>query len=901
MLTQAAASRSGRLLLHGEPGAGRSTLLAHARDRAAALGMAVVHARGAPSESAYAFAGLHQLLHPLRDRLGALPDGQAAALTEVLRPGAGHGGADFLVSVAAQSLLTEAAAERGLLCVVDDAHWLDRPTLDALSFVARRLCGEGIALLMAQRDPVPDQPADPALPRLRLDGLDEEAASGLLTDRSGIAPDPAVVAELVRRTAGNPLTLGDLGTNLSPEQLGGQEPLPSPLPLGEAVERAFLDRVRTLPAATRLGLLVASAEDLGDLPAVLTAATRLGLPATCLDPAEEARIVALDGRRVTFHHPVVRAAVHSRSPATARRRAHAALADVLRPQARDGRRAWHLAAAAVGPDESVAAELADAAQHARARGGHAEAFALLERAARLTPDVDVRARRLYETARAAWEAGRVRQTQELISEAELIVREPDVLGRLLRLRGTLHLRAGVITDAYRTLSRAADCLAASDPEAAARCLVQAAEAASHAGDLDRFHELGAAAARLSPGTPAVRCTHLLLTGMGSVVEGDVAGARALLTRGMEEAVALDDPRLLAWAGTGALYLGEIAQALALYGKVSDRARASDHVGAQPAHLDLVVVLEVIGGRTTQAADLAEQGLRLARETGQENLAAVHRARLALLHALRGNGTACREAAEAALSTALSRRIGLAVATARHALAVLALTRGAYEEALHVLNLLATPQAGTGHPMVTMLSLPDRIEAAVRAGDFDSARDAMRSLEAWQDGTATGEVRALLARSRALLAQDDEEAIARYEEALALHSGSVPLEKARTELYFGERLRRARKRVYARRWLRSAADTLERLQMAPWAERARRELRATGETTRRQGTSAALTPQEVRIARLVAQGHSNREIADQLFLSRRTVEYHLYKLFPKLGVASRADLTQLYYADPALFE
>lgn len=901
MLTRATAERSDQLLLHGEPGAGRSVLLAHARHRAAALGLTVLQGRGAPSESAYPFAGLHQLLHPLQDRLAALPDAQATALHEVLHPGAGRRSEVYLVSTAALSLLTEAAVGTGLLCAVDDAHWLDRPTLDVLLFVARRLHGQGIVLLMAQRDTAPDPLADPALPRLRLPGLDEVAARALLTDRAGTAVDPAVAAELVRRTGGNPLTLADLGTALSAEHLRGREPLPVPLPLGEGVERAFLDRVHTLPAATRLGLLVAAAEEHGDLPAVITATTRLGLSPDCLDAAEEAGIIDLDARHITFRHPVVRAAVHSRSPAAERRRAHTALADVLLPQARDGRRARHLAAAAVGPDEEVAAELADAAQHARARGHHTEAGALLDRAARLTPDADTRARRLYETARSAWEAGLTRQTRELISEAELLVREPDVLGRLLQLRGTLHLRGGVITDAFSVLSRAADCLAASDAEAAARCLLQAAEAASHAGDLDRFHELGAAAGHLYSGTPAVRCTHLLLTGMGSAVKGEIADARALLGEGIREALVLDDPTLVAWAGTGALYLGEFPQALALYARVSDRARASEHVGAQPGHLDLVVVLEMIAGRTAEAAELAERGLLLARESGQENLAAVHRARLALLHALRGDEPACREAAEAALSTALGRRIGLAVATARHALAVLALTRGEFDEALGLLNLLATPEAGTGHPMVTMQSLPDRIEAAVRAGDTDSARDAMRSLEFWQDGSATGEVPALLARSRALLAEDDDEAIARYEEALALHSGRVPMEQARTELYFGERLRRARKRVHARRRLRSAADSLERLQMTPWAERARRELRATGETTRRQGTSAVLTPQELRIARLAAQGHPNKEIADQLFLSRRTVEYHLYKVFPKLGIASRADLTQLYYADPALFE
>ncbi|MFF7736579.1 BREX system ATP-binding domain-containing protein [Streptomyces sp. NPDC007984] len=899
-LGEAEASRGGLLVLHGEPGAGKSALLNHARTCAEAKGMAVVQALGAQSESEFAFAGLHQLLRPLHRHLSAIPGAQADALSGALRLEASRVEDRFLVSVAVLSLMTEAASGTGLVCVLDNAQWVDQPTADTLLFVARRLHTERVALLLAQRD-IPAGPlSDPALPRLRVGGLDEDATSKLLA-ATGTVPDVAVVRELITRTRGNPLALTELGGALSEEQLRGQKPLPVPLPLGEGVERAFLDRVRLLPEEAQLALVVAAAEEIGDLSSVVTALIRLGLPETGLDAAEEAGLVSVRGGHVAFRHSVVRTAVYSGASFTQRRRVHGALAEVLLPRARDGRRAWHLAAAAMGPDEDVAAELADAAEHARVRGGHASATALLERAARLTPDVDVRARRLYETARAAWEAGRAQQTEDCIAEAELIVRQPDVLGRLLRLRGSVQLRGGVITEALRTLSRAADCLAESDPVAAARCLVQAAEAASYAGDLSHFGKLGHTASRLSQDSPVVRCTQSLLSGIGAVVEGDMATGRTMIEQGMDEAMALNDPSLVGWAGVGALYLGEAALSLDLCQGVIDLARTSGHIGALPGNLDFVVILELLSGRTAHAASLADEGFRLARETGQENLAAVHLARLALLHALRGNETACREAADAALGIAMRRRIGLAVATAHHALAALALIGGEYEKALHLLDLLASPEPGTGHPMVSLLSLPDRIEAAVRAHRTDSARAAVQRLERWQDGSVTSEARALLARSRALLAQDDEQSIAFFEEALSLHSGSVPVEKARTELYFGERLRRARKRVYARRCLRSAADTLERLHMEPWTERARRELRATGETTRRNSETTALTPQELRIARLAAQGNSNREIAGQLFLSRRTVEYHLYKVFPKLAVASRADLTRLYYSNPSLFE
>ncbi|MFF5477730.1 ATP-binding protein [Streptomyces sp. NPDC012935] len=900
VLEEAAVGRSGLLLLHGEPGAGKSALLGHARQRAAAHGMQCVQARGAVSESEYAFAGLHQLLHPLLRHLSALPGAQAKALAGALRLGADRVEDRFLVSVAVLSLLTEASAGTGLVCVLDDVQWLDRPTMETLLFVARRIRTERVAVFLGQRDPVPDPLSDPWLPRLRLGGLDEGAAGQLLAAGRDV-PDAAVVRELVARTRGNPLALTELGEALAQDQLCGREPLPVPLPLGAGVERAFLDRVRALPDATQLALVVAAAEETGDLSAVVAALERLGLSDSSLDAAADAGLVSVRGGHVEFHHPVVRTAVYSGSGFTRRRRVHAALAEALLPQARDGRRAWHLASAALGPDETVAAELADAAEHARARGGYASASALLERAARLTPDVDVRAGRLYETARATWEAGRARHTEELIAEAELIARGPALLGRLLQLRGAVQMRSGVITDAYRTLSRAADCFAESEPSVAARCLVQAAEAASYSGDLRRFGELGATAARLASDEPAVHCTHLLLSGVGAVVEGDVGAGRELVTRGIEEAVALEDPMLVAWAGNGALFLGEAAQAMELFGRVGEPARTSGHVGALPSNLHFVVILEMLSGRTAHATSLADEGFRLARETGQENLEALHLSRLAFLHAMRGNEDACREAAQTALHTALRRRIGLAVATAHHALAALALIRGEYPEALHMLEALASAEPGTGHPVISLLSLPDRIEAAIHAGEPEAARTAMQELESWQAGAVTGEARALLARSRALLEPDDDRAVVFFEEALALHSGSVPAEKARTELYFGERLRRIRKRVYARRCLRSAADTLERLNMWPWAERAQRELRATGEARRRTSRTADLTPQELRIARLAAQGLSNREIAGQLFLSRRTVEYHLYKVFPKLSVASRADLTRLYYADPSLFE
>ncbi|MEV4411441.1 AAA family ATPase [Catellatospora sp. NPDC049609] len=897
----AAASRSGLLLLQGEPGSGKSALLRYVRTYATSRDVPVVQALGAQSESEFAFAGLHQLVHPLLSHLSALPQAQADALRAALRLGPGHGDDRFLVSLGVLTLLAEAATPQGLVCLVDDAQWMDQPTVDTLLFVARRLQAEGVVLLLAQRDPGLDLLADPALPRLSLSGLGEQPAAALLADRAAAPADPAVVRELVARTHGNPLALAELGSLLDRAQLAGREALPVPLPLGAGVERAFLDWVRALPAATQTALLVAAAEELGDLTAVLAACRRLGLEPSCLDDAEQANLIAIAGPRIAFRHPVVRTAIYSGAPFTARRQAHEALAAVLHPQAGDGRRAWHMAAATVEPDEDVAAELQRTAEHAQARGGHASAAALLDRAARITPDPDTRADRLYKAARSSWQAGNATRAVELTDEAEALVRRPATLAVILRLRGIIQLRTGVLTDAERTLTRAGELMAEHAPDEAARCFLQAADAASQAGDLDRFPRLYELVGQLHGGSPVTDCTRLLLHGMERIASRDFPRGRQLLGEGIAAARALGDPMLEVWAGVGALYLGEVGQTTDLLHRVGGIARSIGHLGALPGQLEFMSLEEILSGRLDNAASLIDEGLRLSRETGQENMSAVHLSRMAMVHAVRGEDEPCRESAAAALRIATARRIGVAAGTARHALAALAMGRGRWAEAVRLLDQVVAPEAGSGHPLLAFFSVHDRIEAAVRAGQPETAREALDSMESWQAGSTRGEARALLARCRALLEPDDDRAIAQYEQALALHDGSVPLERARTELLLGDALRRARRRLDARGHLRTALDAFERLGASPWAERARHELRATGETARKKEAAPEerLTAQELRIARMAAEGAPNKEIAAQLFLSHRTVEYHLYKIFPKLGVASRTDLARLFYENPGI--
>ncbi|MEU9484074.1 AAA family ATPase [Streptomyces decoyicus] len=901
------ASRSGLLLLHGEPGCGRSALLEHAGRRARGMGATVVTARGAEAEFPFAFAGLHQLLLPLLPALPALPPAQADALSGALRLSYAPHEDRFLVSVAALSLMTAAADGGGLVCLIDDAQWLDRPSLETLLFVARRLGPDGVSLLLAQRDPGPPWLADPVLPRLALPGLDEEAAGALLSSRSGVRADAAVTREVRAAIGGNPLALNELGTLLTERHLTGREPLPRPLPLGAEVRAALLGPVRELSEPVRFALLVTAAEESGDLTAVTAAIGHLGAEPSSVDTAAASGLLAVTGRQIAFRSPALRTAVYGAAHPARRRQVHQALAEVLRPRARDGRRARQLAAAALGPDEAVAAELQEAGERAHLRGEYADCAVLLDRAAQLTVDADRRAERLYEAARAAWQAGQAARTEDLVREALTLAGRPGTTGRLLRLRGAVELRGGVLTDAYRTLFQAARLLATDAPGDAARSLMQAAEAASHIGDLARYAELGRAAGRLSYGSPAVECARLLLIGIGQVVAADTDRGTELITDGVTAAHTVGDPLLVAWSGVGTFYLGEAAAALDLLAQVADEARASGHAGVLSSNLEFTAQLEMFSGRMAGAEALNDEGLRLARESGQENLAAIHLSRRAFMCALRGDEPGCREAAEAALATALARRIGIAAATARHALACVALMHGAYGEALRLLDLVAVPEPGSGHPIVAFFSLPDRIEAAVRAGERQAAEEALESFERWQGRSTHGEARALLARSRALLSADDETAAGFFTEALELHSGSVPIEKARTELYFGESLRRARRRRDARTHLRSAAATFDRVGAGPWAERARQELRAAGESPPAAGEGAVrsgegrFTPQELRIARLAAEGSSNKEIAAQLFLSSRTVEYHLYKIFPRLGITSRRDLVRLFHEDPTLFD
>ncbi|MGR6916480.1 AAA family ATPase [[Actinomadura] parvosata] len=955
VISRARSGAGSALVLRGEAGVGKTALLDHAVTRRGDL--RVLRTTGVEPESDLAFAALHQLLRPVAGLLDALPEPQREAVGGALGLGGGASGDRFLLAAGVLSLLAEAAAPDGLVCVVDDFQWVDRASADALLFAARRLGTERIAMLLAVRGDPPLK----GVPSLPIDGLPEPAATELLdaathppaqeppTDawpgtaaparpapapsgapwqeaaaapraaaRTGVpgvgVPDagvpeggagggmaPGVRRELVALTGGNPLALRETVRRLSPGQLAGREPLPDPLPGGT---RLFGEQVAALSGEARLVALLAALE--GDLDVVLRAARRMGAGREALHELEAAGLARVEGASVRFRHPLARSAVHEAATPADRREAHRALAG----QAEGDRRAWHLAAATLGQDETVAAALAETAARARDRGGYGDAATALARAAELTPAPAARAARLKDAAVAAWLGGRPGQAESLLAEAREHAAGDAALGmELAQLRGRFELNSGSAAEAVRILA-AGDSL---------DMLADAAEAASYVGDTAAIVEIGRRASSHPEGF-----LRDVLTGIGLTLSGGTfpdapphavpheqahadrtavpeqaqadrtaphghETAHALLRRALARADELSEAAGLLWATAAASYLGEADLSAELAARAGRVARVSGMVGQLPVVLEFVATAERIAGRLAESQAVSEEGLELAREAGYSNTVAAHLANLAVLAALRGEEDECRRLAQEALAIALPHRVGLRAGVAAYALAMLDLGLGRFAAAHDRFVAIAAAGPGAGHPTVAWRSTPDRIEAAVGAGDLEAAGAALEAYERWSANAATPESRALLARCRAQVTDGTEG----FEEALRLHGN--PYEAARTALLLGERLRRAHRPGEARPHLRAALETFQRAGARPWARRALGELRAAGESAEPAAAAPALdvlTPQELRIAGLVADGLSSKEIAAQLFLSPRTVEYHLYKIYPKLGIGTRTELARL---------
>jgi DNA-binding CsgD family transcriptional regulator len=901
LLDGARASRSGVLIVRGEPGIGKTALLEDARDRAA--DMEVLAARGVESEAELPFAGLHQLLRPALPLAEHLPGPQAVALRSALGL-AGRGGDDrFLISLAVLTLLAELAERRPVLCLIDDAQWLDAPSRDALLFVARRLDAEGIVLVFAVREDDARSFEARELPSVFLGGLVDEAAAALLgRDIPGSAA-PAVRESLLAQAGGNALALVELPGALTAAQLVGEEPLPERLPVSHALQRTFLERVRRLPEPTQRLLAIAAADDSGELRSVMCAAEALGIDAEALAPAEDARLLSVRGTSVRFRHPLVRSAVYGAAPLTQRHAAHLALANALTDDQQSDQRAWHRAAASLGPDADVAADLERTAERARDRSGHAAAAAALERAAELSSDSESRARRFVLAARAAWNAGQPERSAALCDRADPILTDERRRADIDHLRGVIGWRCGSLPEAAATLIDGAARIAPSDSRKALMMLADGAMAAWDAGDYPRLVNIGEATAAL-PRSFESDCDDVEAEEFGllaDVLVGCVALGQGTtssddrLTDVLVRACDGHEPRLLMWAAIAAEVAGHDELESELLRRAATLARASGAVDRLAMALEARGVQGFLAGEFRLAAEAADEGLTLAQETGLPNAANLHRASLAWLAAVQGRDDECRSHAAELIEAARRTSDANAASIAEWALSLLDLGSGRPEEAAARLAALSTAPLGVGHPFFVLTSAPDLVEAYVRSGREEEARAAFAVLERFAQPGAPHWALGVAARCRGVLAEDAAEAEREFAEALRIHSESKrPFDSARTELLFGEHLRRQRRRVEAREYLRSALAGFESLGAAPWAERARAELRASGETARKRDPSTAsqLTPQELQIARMVAEGRSNKEVAAQLFLSPRTIDSHLRNVFSKLGLTSRTQLARL---------
>ncbi len=890
LMSDARSGRGGALVVRGEAGVGKSVLLEQAR--AAADGFLVLQVVGIESEAELAFAGLHQLLHPVIDRVDTLPAPQAAALRAAFALSDETVAERFRTSLGALGLLAAAADERPVLCLADDAQWLDQASAAAILFVARRLEAERLAILFAARDDDVAPFDAPGVRELRLEPLRDSDARALATARLGDAAAATAVDWVLANANGNPLALVELPQALTPDQASGREPLVGVLPPATSVERAFLNQLRRLPASVQQLLLVAASEETGDRATIARAADALGFAALELSIAETHGLVTVGLDQIVFRHPLVRSAVYRGAPFAERERVHRTLADVLDGPADADRRAWHRAAATSGADDDVADELEATAERARTRGGFSGAATALERAARLSAAPEARARRLVHAGRAAWRAGQLRRATTLLDAAGPVLDDPLLRADREHVRARIEARSGSMLSAGSRLLAAAAKVSRRDPHRSLEMLLDAGLMAGRSGDLACMGQAAAIAASLPRGEDSTEAVlRDLLVGVGNLMLGRGAADASRIRAAVARAGESDDVHVLAWAAAGASTIGEGAVETAILGRARAIARASGAVDTLVDLLETVVASAFIAGRYYSVAAEATEGLRLAREVGLKNPLMFHLAALGVMAGLNGDDDVCRANAAEVSRTISASGMANANSLAQWGVALLDLARGSPDKTVTRLEAMRAAPLGESHPFGVLIETPDLVEAYVQTGRRDEADAAFAPLKAFAAGDAPAWGRAMAARCRALLA-DGDEAERAFEDALALLASlNRRFDRARTHLLIGAFLRRQRRRGDARTHLRTAVETFERLGAEPWAERARVELRATGETARKRDPSTVtqLTPQEMQIARLVGAGSSNKDVATQLFLSPRTVEYHLAKVFTKLGIASRADL------------
>ena len=887
LIARARRGRGGALAIRGVAGIGKTALLSETVARA--RGMRVLATAGHQTESTLLFAGLSDLAAPILGHLAAVPPPQSAALRGALALDVPSPGDRFAVCAAALALLRSASVDRPILIVTDDAHWLDGPSAECLAYIARRVGGTPIAVLISLRT------EDGGVVDLRdLDVLDlgplEPADARSLLERA--APDLAAAAHetILATAAGIPLGLLELPASLAPDERTGERQPRGPLRPTDAIRRAFEGRIARLADDTSRALLVAAATEPAEMGTVAAACRAVGVDPRALEQAERERLIVIDSGRLEFGHPLARSVAYHAATNAERRRVHAALAGVTSGESR----AWHLASSAAGPDEEAADALDEVGHRAVARRGYAVASAAFERSARLTPPGDRRAARFLAAAAAGAAAGRPSPATALLDQATNETSDPHLLASIEQQRGAVLMMTGPPSAVVERLQRAAQPLFTSDPDRAAEMLADAAIAASAAGHCRAALTIAEkAASLLSAKSSTLARAHALaarghcrlLTGLTAQAGSDIAEVRKLV------------PSIPpGWQSMGAVMVA-LDTYLLVVDPVAARNVSQAHAAAMreagalsglPYALSMGVMSGIWVGPWASLESEAREAVALCEETGQEPTLGYALYCVARLTAAWGREDECRRAVSRALELGERAGLGSVISFATAALGFLELSLGRIAQAIEVLERAqqGLDEQGIGGPTLVPV-MPDLIESYVRAGrGIDAVRMADRLTG---QAEATGGRWALGAAARCRALTSDASPDAGFALALELHDGSLPFERARTLLAYGQRLHRLRRREEARTRLREAIDILAELDARPWLAVARGELRAAGAVTRTARPPTVLSPQEWRVALAVSRGATNREVAAQLFLSPRTVESHLEQIYRKLDLRSRTQL------------
>jgi DNA-binding CsgD family transcriptional regulator len=875
----------GAVVVRSEAGLGKTSVVEAAVD--GAIEARVLRCAGFESEVELDYAGLHQLAWPLLDTIEALPDVQAAALRGVM--GRSDAPTDRrLVGMALLTLLSEAAKRTPLIIVIEDAPLLDKLTADALVFVARRLTTESIAMVFEARSTSIRDFSAPGLPELTLAPLTDDAAAELLEHQDAeIAP--LVKQRLIAESGGNPLALIELCKALSTDERRGRDRLPVLLPPTAHLKELFRERLRPLPDGTRRLLLIAASEPSGDLPIVLAAARLSNVRADAIRSAEETGLIRVDDQRIRFSNPSERSVTYAAASFEERMAAHRALAAVL-PE--DDRRVWHLAAATSGQDEELATALERSAVQARERRGPAVEAAALERAAALSANEESRARRLGRSARAALDAGHFKRAHALLDDAERVRPERHIRAEIDLCRGLEQFQTATLEEAPAALIRSADDVADTSAESAAMMLATAARISWLADDEASLDEVWESIARLPLADDSA------MKQLAMCCAGPTMHRRVELPGGIFQApMALSEgtsPNIWAWLPIGAADMaGELVAAQRAYRRLVVSLSTSGVVGQLTTAWTSLALAELGLGRWTDAAMHASEALRM-REMGDVGSTGWGLVVLSRIAGAQGRAEECRALAAEATRLASDHGAHSIASFAAWAVGSLEMSLGHHEEAYSQLANAARPEEWPARRLYAAQSAVDLVEACVRTDRLEIANRVVEAMEQWVGSKAPAWAQVAAHRGRAMLSAGDR-ALAEFDAAVSISSeNNHAFELAQTHLQYGESLRRQRLKTEARRQLRTALEMFARLDAHPWVGRAQAELRATGVSvaSKSEASVEQLTPQELQIARLGAQGLSNREIAGNLFLSPRTVGFHLSNVFGKLGIASRSELRRI---------